>query len=532
MGSRDLMMFRTQRRIGFAGAVGALLALMVEAASLSGSQHVRLTAELLRPSSWPLLALVLLFAASTLRSSRLLRLLHVLAFFAAGAVAGTFISGGVLAAVVFSLLGLLLAVCYGLSGTRFWLLFGLVMALLAAVVFASVFVIQRESLAAGVVELGAGILFLWLIATFFRDEITEGRLSAERIRVSEERLRSVVRSSAVMVANQDSELRYTWYYNAHPWLPGEDFLGKSDEDLFPAEDAAELRALKKRVIASGKPVHHELHCCIGGQDRYLSLVIEPKRDSAQRITGVSIASHEITELVVARERFARSERLIAAGELATSIAHEINSPLQGVTSLLSVIQNAHSNDPELLGNIGLIRAAFSTIRNTVRRLSDLGRPPDEETEAVNVNRLVAEVYSLTRTFVEESGARFVVALAPEAPFVRGRSRQLMQVFVDLVNYSVEEIGRVRLRSLPRSVATIEPSLEAAAVETSIERQGGWVLIRHGHTRAGAAPGDRSTPSALERSRALVEALGGTLAHEQSAREGNATVRILLPAVDG
>jgi len=306
-------LFRTQRRIGFAGAVGALLTLMVEAVDLSAAQHVRLVVELVRPAGWPLLALVLLFAASTLRNSRLVRLLHVLAFFTAGAVAAVFISGGVLVAVVFSLLGLLLAVCYGLSRIRFWVLFGIVTALLGAVVFSSVSIVRRDSLPAGIVELGAGILFVWLIATFFRDEIAESRRSEERIRTSEERLGSVVRSSAVMVANQDRELRYTWYYNAHPWLRSEDLLGKSDEDLFPAADAAALRALKTEVIASGKPVHRELHARIGGQDRYLSLVIEPKRDSAQHISGVSVASHEVTEVVVARHLDRSRDQLSASG---------------------------------------------------------------------------------------------------------------------------------------------------------------------------------------------------------------------------
>jgi hypothetical protein len=58
-------------------------------------------------------------------------------------------------------------------------------------------------------------------------------------------------ATPVVVFNQDKELRYTWIYNSKLAVPAEQFLGKTDADLLPAEAAASLTAIKRQVLESG-----------------------------------------------------------------------------------------------------------------------------------------------------------------------------------------------------------------------------------------------------------------------------------------
>jgi PAS domain S-box-containing protein len=96
-------------------------------------------------------------------------------------------------------------------------------------------------------------------------------------------------------------------------------------------------------------------------------------------------ARDITETKLLHNQLLRSERLAATGQLAASIAHEINSPLQGITALLHVIRKRHEQDEYLLNKLDLIKNAFVSIRNTVRNLIDLNRPGKERKQLMDVN---------------------------------------------------------------------------------------------------------------------------------------------------
>ena len=97
-------------------------------------------------------------------------------------------------------------------------------------------------------------------------------------------------------------------------------------------------------------------------------------------------ARDITQTKMLQNQLIRSERLAATGQLAASIAHEINSPLQGITALLNVIQTQHKKDKKLLDKLALVKSAFESIRDTVRNLIDLNRPGKEKKQPIDINR--------------------------------------------------------------------------------------------------------------------------------------------------
>ena len=114
---------------------------------------------------------------------------------------------------------------------------------------------------------------------------------------------------------------------------------------------------------SGDIIPNEINC------RYISYLGKPCFLAVAR---------DITETKLLQNQLLQSERLAATGQLAASIAHEINSPLQGITTTLSLIQMRHGKDEDLLNKLDLIKNAFVRIRNTVRNLIDLNRPGKEK----------------------------------------------------------------------------------------------------------------------------------------------------------
>jgi len=121
------------------------------------------------------------------------------------------------------------------------------------------------------------------------------RAAAEALRQSEERFRVALRNSHITVFNQDRELRYTWVYNPQPKSPAEDVLGRTDPDLWPPEEAACLAEIKRRVMQSGAGDFQEVRLTTGGETYFYDLTVEPLRDAAGAVIGVTCAASDVTE---------------------------------------------------------------------------------------------------------------------------------------------------------------------------------------------------------------------------------------------
>ena len=150
-------------------------------------------------------------------------------------------------------------------------------------------------------------------------------------------------------------------------------------------------------------------------------------------------ARDITETKLLHNQLLRSERLAATGQLAASIAHEINSPLQGITALLSVIRNQHAHDDVLLKNLDLIKNAFISIRNTVRNLIDLNLPGKEKKQQMDINQVIENTIALMRSHLKKNMVNIKLNLAAKKSIINASPQQIGQVIMNLVNNAVESI---------------------------------------------------------------------------------------------
>ncbi|MDB4442617.1 PAS domain S-box protein [bacterium] len=197
----------------------------------------------------------------------------------------------------------------------------------------------------------------------------------------------------------------------------EDMLTKASKD-------EEVRFEINIKTKDGDLIPNEINC------RYISYLGQPCFLAVAR---------DITETKLLQNQLIRSERLAATGQLAASIAHEINSPLQGITALLSVIRMRHEKDEDLLNKLDLIKNAFVSIRNTVRNLIDLNRPGKEKKQPMDVNQVIENTVSLMVSYLNKNMVDIKLNLAAATSNTHASPQQIGQVIMNLVNNAVESI---------------------------------------------------------------------------------------------
>ena len=133
------------------------------------------------------------------------------------------------------------------------------------------------------------------------------------------RYETALRGSQVTVYTQDRDLRYTSISNPMLGRAIEDILGRTDDEILPPDGGAAVIALKREALASGQPNRAEVALEDGSGLRWNDLHIEPLRNDAGDIVGLTCASVDVTERkegeahlrLLMRELTHRSKNLLA-----------------------------------------------------------------------------------------------------------------------------------------------------------------------------------------------------------------------------
>ena len=126
-----------------------------------------------------------------------------------------------------------------------------------------------------------------------------------------------------------------------------DLLGRSVNEAVPEAEGQGFLKLLDRVYQTGEPFvgrstpiqlartsGHPLEL------RHLDFVYQPKREPDGSVSGVIVLGVDVTDAKRSEQILLQSEKLNAVGRLASSIAHEINNPLEAVTNLIYLAQSA------------------------------------------------------------------------------------------------------------------------------------------------------------------------------------------------
>ena len=154
----------------------------------------------------------------------------------------------------------------------------------------------------------------------------------------------------------------------------------------------------------------------------------------------------------AESRLVQAAKLVAVGEMAAGIAHELNNPLTTVTGFSELILDEIPPDAPHRADIEMVLHEALRARGVVRRLLDFARQGERSRAKCDLNEIVEDVLALTTHFIHTSGVQLDVKLERDMPWVSVDSNQMKQVFLNLVHNAVQAMptgGSLTLRSESR-----------------------------------------------------------------------------------
>lgn len=105
-------------------------------------------------------------------------------------------------------------------------------------------------------------------------------------------LRASMARLGLLVAEVDLGLRYVWVENGQPGIDARTMVGRRDDELMAAPEAAALVRLKRDALAGEAPVTRVLEFMTPAGVRYFALSAYPVRDERGQVTGLFMLGFE------------------------------------------------------------------------------------------------------------------------------------------------------------------------------------------------------------------------------------------------
>jgi PAS domain S-box-containing protein len=210
-------------------------------------------------------------------------------------------------------------------------------------------------------------------------------------------------------------------------------VGRTLDAIFEPAFVESLRAARRDSPMGAVLFRVPLTSAHGeGQRRLLvNAAAAPLRTSSGQTAGTILIIEDITSRVQLEEQLQISEKMASIGLLAAGVAHEVNTPLTGISSYTQMLlDQADPEDPRTKLLEKIERQTFRAAK-IVNGLLNLARPAQVETGPVDVNAVVNDVLALLEHQLRNSKIQVRKELSTATPIVQGIEYKLQQVFLNL-----------------------------------------------------------------------------------------------------
>jgi two-component system, LuxR family, sensor kinase FixL len=374
------------------------------------------------------------------------------------------------------------------------------------------------------------------------------------LRESEERMKLAASAADLGMWEWDFASRTIWVEGRGRERIGVGDEGDSDYGRFmrtvhPEDRDGVAQALAKAIAGDGIYEHVHRRVLSDGQVRWIAARARVEFDAAHKPLKMRGVGLDITARKLAEEQAKLAEaeaqrleqelahvgRVSMLGELAGSLAHELNQPLTAIVSSADAaerfMQEDRRNDEEVRDALKDILEQGQRAGQIIARIRAMLRKDPGQMARQDINLAVRDVLEMARSDLVIRRVTAVLRLDPQLPPVSGHGVQLRQVLLNLVMNACDAMSDVPAEQ--RQITIESRRVTPDEVEVSVADTGPGFseeMLQH------AFEPFRTTKAnglglGLAICRSIIRTHGGRLLAANNSDKG-ATLRFTLPAQDG
>ena len=216
--------------------------------------------------------------------------------------------------------------------------------------------------------------------------------------------------------------------------------------------------LEKRVEARTAELHAAHAELELTNSELMNLTLELEDRVVQRTAELQAKSEEVTAM---SQQLMQAARLATMGELAASIAHELNNPLATVSLRVEALLTSATEDDPKRHALQIIEQEIGRMTNLVANLLQFSRRSQPQISTVDVCEEINNALDLVFYRLRKHNITLRQDFAPQVPAVLADRQQLRQLFINLYGNAVDAM-RERGGMLTIRVTTVEQAMENAA----------------------------------------------------------------------
>ncbi|KPL07643.1 hypothetical protein AMJ86_03730, partial [bacterium SM23_57] len=166
------------------------------------------------------------------------------------------------------------------------------------------------------------------------------------------------------------------------------------------------------------------------------LIIRPMNDPLTSGQSYLCIGQDITSQRAIQEELLRSAKLAASGQLAASIAHEINNPLYGIKNTLEILAEQIAGHDYSQKLVSLSLQEIDRVKNLLWKLLDLYKPHPDKEQTFEINALLENILIFMEPQIYKANATLTTDFENTPLTMLGSPDQIQQVFMNLITNSL------------------------------------------------------------------------------------------------
>jgi PAS domain S-box-containing protein len=218
-------------------------------------------------------------------------------------------------------------------------------------------------------------------------------------------------------------------------LTWQDLIGLSCESIFHSGVSECPHA---RALLTGESVNVASSLELGG--KVFSVEISPIADERGEAKGYVRTMRDITERQRTQEQLIRTERFATLGQMISSIAHDVGTPLNIISGYSEYLLMRTKADGVGQKELSTILQQTRRIAEFIKQMLDLARPSQGRADAIGLRDFLSESIDLIGHHLRKSGIKASINCKIAPPVIYGDAPRLRQAFFNLLLNAIQVLS--------------------------------------------------------------------------------------------